>query len=253
MKVNLEEFSHLTKVDPAKSLPSNLDVLTKTDAIIVGGSDNVTAANTRDTIKHIRKAAPSIPMLQEPYHQHQISSDTLDAIDGVAVPAVYNGDRAHFRDKHLAFFSALSAVPGDARVSQIPVLGSLIEARGRDRIKALTDRIIGEGYVIQHPDSRAATVTGATTPCSTEQVIGAAIATETFYRFPIFYIEYSGMYGGPDDVAAAAPHLEDTLLVYGGGIRNGQQSAEILAAGADAIVVGDCFHNDLDRYLETIP
>nr|WP_235007303.1 geranylgeranylglyceryl/heptaprenylglyceryl phosphate synthase [Haloarcula mannanilytica] len=59
-----------------------------------------------------------------------------------------------------------------------------------------------------------------------------------------FYIDYSGTHGGPEDVNAAAKYLDETCLFYGGGIESHQQTTEILNAGADAVVVGDCFHEN---------
>lgn len=86
-----------------------------------------------------------------------------------------------------------------------------------------------------------------------EQIAGAVLATESFYGFPIFYIEYSGTYGGPRDVTAAVKYLNETVLLYGGGIKRRARTEEILNAGADAVVVGDCFHEDPQQYLQTIP
>lgn len=251
--VDWGRVSHITKVDPAKALPDSLAVLVDTDLIVVGGSDNVTASNAKRTIDRIRDAVPDHPILQEPYSPDHVSQETVAATDGIAVPAVYNGDRRNFLEKHLEFFTALGRTPSDTRGAGLPVLGELIRSRGREAVASITDQIIGEGYVIQNPDSRAAAVTGATTPFTTDQVVGAAIATESFYRFPVLYIEYSGIYGGPEDVAAAAEQLDETVLLYGGGISSREQTREILDAGADAVVVGNCFHDDPEQFRETMP
>nr|WP_264371819.1 geranylgeranylglyceryl/heptaprenylglyceryl phosphate synthase [Haloferax massiliensis] len=58
---------------------------------------------------------------------------------------------------------------------------------------------------------------------------------------------------GPEDVKAAAKYLDDTIFLYGGGTKSQQQTEEILDAGADAVVVGDCFHENPDQYLQTVP
>lgn len=253
MVVDWTPVSHVTKVDPAKSLPAEVGAIAGTDLVMVGGSDNVTVENTTDTVETIREAAGSIPILQEPYRSSQVSRETFDLVDGIAVPAVYNGNQQHFISKHIEFFTELSTTPSEVRGTDLPLVGGLIERRGHAAIAELTEKIIGEGYVIQNPDSRAAEVAGATEPFSTDRVAGTALATESFYRFPIMYIEYSGTYGGTEDVAAAARHLDETVLLYGGGIRSGEQSREILDAGADAVVVGDCFHEDVDRFRDTLP
>jgi phosphoglycerol geranylgeranyltransferase len=253
MNFDWDRISHITKVDPAEDLPSDLDIVERTDLVIVGGSDGVTNENTLDVVRRIRTQCPEMTIFQEPYSSSHVSSATIDAVDFLSIPAVYNGDHDHFVEKHIDLFTEVSSKPEEALGSGLPIVGDLISSKGRDVISEISDRIIGEGYVIQHLDSKAAEMAGVDTLYTTEQVAGAALATESFYGFPIFYIEYSGTYGGPADVEAASKYLNETVLLYGGGIKSDRQTNEILAAGADAVVVGDCFHDDPDQYLQTIP
>ena len=253
MNIDWDGISHITKIDPAKSLPSDLGVLAGTDLVIVGGSDGVTETNTLEAIEAIDDAFPSLPVFQEPYRSDHVSRATIEAADYLAVPAVYNGDRDHFVGKHVDLFTDVGRKPDDLLGASIPVVGDLISSKGADAIADLATNLVGEGYVIQHLDSAAATTAGVEAAYTPDQVAGAALATETFYGFPIFYVEYSGTYGGPEDVEAAARYLEETALVYGGGIDSREKALEILAAGADAIVVGDCFHDDPETFRETIP
>ncbi len=253
MDIEWDAINHVTKVDPAKPLPADLAILRETDLIMVGGSDDVTAENTQQAVTSIREAVPSIPIVQEPYDSSHVSSETIDAVDRVAVPAVFNGDRDHFVAKHLDFFTEICRKPKAVTGASLPVVGEVIATKGREAVREVASVIMAEGYVIQNLDSKAATLTGVERTLSVEEVAGAALATEMFYNFPIFYIEYSGTYGGTEDVTAAEPYLEETVLLYGGGIRSREQTEQILAAGADAIVVGDCFHDDPDRFVRTIP
>lgn len=64
-------------------------------------------------------------------------------------------------------------------------------------------------------------------------------------------MEYSGTVGGPTATKAASTYLEDTILLYGGGIDSAQKASATLAAGADAIVVGNRFHDDRDKFGQT--
>lgn len=253
MALDWTEISHVTKVDPAEDLPTDLRILEHTDLVIVGGSDGVTEANSLDVMDRIRSQCPTLPLLQEPYSSSHVSSDTIEAGDFIAVPAVYNGDRENFVAKHVDFFTEVGSKPESIMGAGLPIVGDLIASRGRDAIAAISDQIVGEGYVIQNLESKAATVSGVETTYTPDQVAGAALATESFYGFPIFYVEYSGTYGGPADVDAAAKYLDETTLLYGGGIDSHEKTTEILDAGADAVVVGDCFHEDPDRFLETVP
>ncbi|SDQ53341.1 heptaprenylglyceryl phosphate synthase [Natronobacterium texcoconense] len=253
MNVDWSRITHVTKVDPAKSLPDDLEVLDGTDLIIVGGSDGVTAENTLEAVSAITESFPSLPVWQEPYSSDHVSRDTIEAVDYVSVPAVYNGDREHFVGKHVDLFTEVGKKPEELLGSSLPVVGSLVASKGEKAVSKLTEKLIGEGYVVQHLDSAAADVSGVETQYTPEQVAGAALATESFYGFPVFYVEYSGTYGGPADVEAASTYLSETTLLYGGGIDSREKATEILKAGADAIVVGDCFHDDPDRFRETIP
>ncbi len=253
MDLDWSGIDHITKIDPAKRLPDDLAILEDTDLIMVGGSDGVTAENTLDAIRHIRTQFPTLTVFQEPYRSDQVTRETIDAADYLSVPAVYNGDYRHFLGKQIELFTELGNKPDELFGSGLPIIGDLITSKGREIVSGILDKIIAEGYVIQHCDSKAAAVSGVEERYTTEQIAGAALATETFYRFPIFYVEYSGTYGGPEDVAVAAAQLNETTLLYGGGIESASQTREILNAGADAVVVGDCFHDDPDRYLGTIP
>ncbi|AFK18269.1 heptaprenylglyceryl phosphate synthase [Haloferax mediterranei ATCC 33500] len=253
MSLDWNDITHITKVDPAEPLPQDLEILSQTDLVIVGGSDGVTQENSLDAIERVQNQFPDLPVFQEPYGSDHVSSETMDAVDYLSVPAVYNGDRDNFVAKHVDFFTEVGSKPEEVVGTGLPIVGDVIASRGRDAIASAAEKILGEGYVIQNLDSKAATVSGVDKRYSPDEVAGAALATESFYGFPIFYIEYSGVYGGPEDVEAAAKYLDETALLYGGGIRSNRQTREILDAGADAIVVGDCFHDDPEQYLQTIP
>ncbi|MFC4408312.1 heptaprenylglyceryl phosphate synthase [Haloarchaeobius iranensis] len=253
MPLDWSAVSHVTKVDPAEDLPADLGILGGTDLVIVGGSDGVTQENSLDVIRRIKSRFPDLPVFQEPYSSSHVSTETVEAADYLSVPAVYNGDQQNFVSKHLEFFTEIGNKPEEIVGSSLPVVGGLIASRGRDAIAELSEKVVGEGYVIQNLGSKAAGVSGVEREFTTEEVAGAALATESFYGFPIFYVEYSGTYGGPADVEAAAQYLDDTVLLYGGGIERNEQTHEILDAGADAVVVGDCFHDEPEQFRETLP
>ncbi|MEY7851503.1 heptaprenylglyceryl phosphate synthase [Natrarchaeobius sp. A-rgal3] len=253
MDIDWNSITHVTKVDPAKELPSDLEVLEGTDLVLVGGSDGVTESNTLEAIRAVDAHLPSVPVCQEPDSDDHVSRETIDAVDALAIPAVYNGDREHFVGKHVDLFTEIGRKPDEVVGSSVPVVGDLLASKGADAVSDLASKLFGEGYVVQHLESAAADRAGVESKWTPEQVAGAALATETFYGFPIFYVEYSGTYGGPADVEAASRYLEETTLLYGGGIDSADRAAEILEAGADAIVVGDCFHDDPETFRETIP
>ncbi|MFC6724266.1 heptaprenylglyceryl phosphate synthase [Halobium palmae] len=253
MSIDWNGVTHVTKVDPAEELPSDLALLDRTDLVIVGGSDDVTEENTLAVLERLRSAHPELPLFQEPYSASHVSSATVEAVDALSVPAVYNGDRDNFVSKHVEFFTEIARKPDEAFGAGLPVVGEYVRSKGREAVADLAEKVLGEAYVVQNLDSEAAAESGVDAAYTPEQVAGAALATESFYGFEVFYVEYSGTYGGPEDVEAAATHLDDTVLLYGGGIRTQEQTEEILDAGADAVVVGDVFHEDPDAYLRTVP
>ena len=57
------------------------------------------------------------------------------------------------------------------------------------------DEIIPEGYCILNPDCKAAKLTSVTKVPDKEDIIAYAQMVEHMFKFPIFYMEYSGMYG----------------------------------------------------------
>jgi phosphoglycerol geranylgeranyltransferase len=71
----------------------------------------------------------------------------------------------------------------------------------------------------------------------------------------IVYVEYSGTYGEEEAVRVLQSISADVTRArvwYGGGIDDRQKSAEILAAGADTVVVGDIFHDIADEEVRII-
>lgn len=213
-------------------------MLEYTDLVIVGGSDNVTEENALTTIREVVDSVPEIPVLQEPYSSQQVSVETIAAVDQLFVPATYNGDQTRFVGKHLQMFTRLSSDFED-------LLGQSGSMAG------VAEKICAVGYVIQNLDSRASSTAGVTESLSLDEVWGAALGTEVFYNFPLFYVEYSGQFGGTAAVDAAATVLDETYLLYGGGIDSAQKANAVLDSGADAIVVGGCFHEDREAYRQT--
>lgn len=102
-----------------------------------------------------------------------------------------------------------------------------------------------------NPDCKAAALTGVTEIPDEEDVIAYARMAEHLFKLPIFYLEYSGMYGNPKIVEAASRVLENTRLIYGGGIKNTVDAKE-MAKIADTIIVGNIIYEDLKAALATV-
>jgi len=107
---------------------------------------------------------------------------------------------------------------------------------------------VPEAYIVLNPDSSVGKVTKADCVIGKEVVVAYAAIAEHYFHFPIVYIEYSGMFGAPEVVKAAAGALESTVLYYGGGIDSPEKAAE-MAKYADTIVVGNAVY---DRGIEVL-
>ena len=74
------------------------------------------------------------------------------------------------------------------------------------------EEIVMEGYCILNEDCKAAKLTNANTNLTTEDVKAYAMMAEKMFQLPIFYLEYSGIYGDVGLVAEVKKTLENTVF-----------------------------------------
>ena len=101
--------------------------------------------------------------------------------------------------------------------------------------------VVPEAYIVLNPDSAVGRVTRADCGIGPREVSAYATCAERYFRFPIVYLEYSGMYGDPAVVKAASEVIDKSILYYGGGINSAQKAAE-MSRYADTIVVGNAVY-----------
>ncbi len=223
MLYNRKAWKHVFKLDPAKSLTSDQirEVCQSgTDAIVVGGTDNVTLEGVINLLSQIRMY--SIPCVLE--------VSTVDAItpgfDFYDIPIVLNS-----QEKKWVL---------DAQHQAIKQFGPMID----------WSELTTEGYVILNPEAKAYQLTNCYLP-DREDVIAYAQMAEQMFNLPILYLEYSGTYGDPELVRQVKQHLNKTQLVYGGGITTLEQAKE-MAQYADTIVVGNSLYDNFAEAIETV-
>jgi phosphoglycerol geranylgeranyltransferase len=104
------------------------------------------------------------------------------------------------------------------------------------------DVIVPEAYIVLNPDSSVGKVTKSVCSLSADEVAAYVTVADRYFRFPIVYIEYSGIYGNPGVVKAASDAIDRSILYYGGGINSAEKAAE-MSRFADTIVVGNAVYD----------
>lgn len=222
--MEFQQWKHVFKLDPAKDIDDEaLERLCEsgTDAILVGGTDNITIDGVLDLLARVRRF--SVPVVLEVSDLESITP----GYDFYFIPTVLNSTNTTFvKDLHHA---------------AIKEYGMFMN----------WDEIVAEGYCVLNPDCKVAKLTEAKTDLEDEDVVAYAQMAEELFHLPIFYMEYSGTYGDPDLVYEVSRVLTKTKLIYGGGITSIEQ-AKAMASYADIVVVGNVIYDDLKTALKTV-
>ena len=217
-------WRHVFKLDPNKPIGDNeLEKICEsgTDAVIVGGTDGVTLDNTLYLLAKIRQFAVECAL--------EISN--IEAVtpgfDYYFIPTVLNASHPDWIIGH--------------HHEAMKLFGETINWK----------EVIVEGYVSLNPEAKVSQLTGADTDLDREDIIAYAQITERMFHLPVFYLEYSGMYGDMNNVKAVQQQLKNTQVFYGGGI-NSVEKAKEAAAFADTVVIGNGIYDDLKTALKTV-
>ncbi|RXJ02394.1 heptaprenylglyceryl phosphate synthase [Anaerobacillus alkaliphilus] len=218
------EWKHVFKLDPNKEINAHdLERICEsgTDGIIIGGSDGVTEDNVIDLLMRIRRY--SVPCALE------VSSIdvVIPGFDYYFIPSILNSNSTDW----------ITGLHHQA----VKEFGAIMN----------WDEIIMEGYCVLNPNSKVAGLTEANTELAMEDIVAYAQMAEKMFRFPIFYLEYSGTYGDLEVVKEVSDELQTTKLFYGGGIQTLEQAKE-MAQYADTIVVGNIIYDNLETALSTV-
>ncbi|TKC14800.1 heptaprenylglyceryl phosphate synthase [Robertmurraya kyonggiensis] len=221
---DIREWRHAFKLDPNKEISEDqLDQLCEsgTDAIIIGGTDDVTLEKVLDLMARVRRY--TVPCVLEISNIDSITP----GFDLFFIPSVLNStDPRWIIDFHH---------------EAIKEYGDIMN----------WDEIHFQGYCILNKECKAAKLTKAKTDLTPDDVAAYARLAEKMMQLPIFYLEYSGTYGDLEMVQAAKRVLDKTKLFYGGGIETLEQAKE-MAKYADVIVVGNSIYTDFNKALETV-
>lgn len=225
------DWDHIVKLDPDKTLYGDEtfdDVCeTGTDAIEIGGTTGMTEAKMEQFVEPCVEACADhgVDCYIEPSHAGAVVH--TDGLDGYLVPIVLNaGDPFWTTGAHRHWVK---------------------EDRHIDWGRTFT-----EAYIVLNPDSSVASYTEADCTLEAADVAAYAEVAEQMFGQQIIYIEYSGMLGDSDIVAAASDALDEATLFYGGGVGDYDAAYE-MGTHADTVIVGDLIHDDgADAVRETV-
>lgn len=221
---DIHEWRHVFKLDPDKEIPDeDLERICEsgTDAIIVGGTDGITLEGVLDLMARIRRY--TVPCILEVSDIEAITP----GFDLYFIPTVLNSQDPKW----------VTGLHQEA----VKEYGDLMD----------WNEIVVEGYCILNQECKAAQLTKAKTDLTIDDARAYAMMAEKMFSLPIFYLEYSGLYGDPELVRTVKNTLDKTVLFYGGGIEHASQAAE-MGQAADVIVVGNCIYNNLEEALGTV-
>jgi putative glycerol-1-phosphate prenyltransferase len=219
----IKQWRHVFKLDPAKEISDEVlhAVATSgTDAIIIGGTDNVTFANTASLFHRVSNY--DVPCFQEISTPEAL----IPGFTGYLAPTVLNTSEAKW------------------------ILGLHHQVIKQFGPFIPWEHVLVEAYVVLNPAAKVAVTTRADTAITLEDIVAYAQMAE-WLQLPIFYVEYSGTYGREDVVRAVRSVLHHTQLVYGGGIVNSEQ-ASTMAKWADIVVVGNAIYHDWQQAIRTV-
>lgn len=214
---------HMTLIDPASSPGPQGEAIAMeaaalgTDAIMVGGSTDVSSENLDELVLHIKEKT-HLPVIYFPSSAGAMSPH---------VDAIY-------------FLSTLNS--RDPRF----IVGE--QATGAPFLRAMGVETIPMGYVVVDPGMKVGLVSKADLiPRSAEgarRAAGLALAAQ-YFGMRLVYLECGS--GAPEpcpvEVVRAVKDVLDVPLVVGGGIRSGEQARRSLDAGADVLVTGTIAEN----------
>lgn len=217
-------WRHAFKLDPNKPIgDEELEKICEsgTDCVIVGGTDGVTLDNTLYLLAKIRQFAVECAL--------EISN--IEAVtpgfDYYFIPTVLNASHRDWIVGH--------------HHEAMKLFGETINWK----------EVIVEGYVSMNSEAKVTRLTGADTELDQEDIIAYAQMTERMFRLPVFYLEYSGMFGDMNHLKAVQKQLTHTQVFYGGGIDSVEKAKEA-AAFADTVVIGNSLYDDIKMALKTV-
>lgn len=224
------EWRVVVKLDPEKQITDERlsAILHKqVDAVIVGGTQGITGENTARLIEQVSKLGYKGTLVQEISESHAV----FPGADGYIIPVVLNAADREW------------------------LVGAHMEAIKKYRDVIDWQRILPVGYIVCNPLSAVGMKTWAL-PVSAAEVAAYTVLAMRIFSMPAVYIEYSGTYGDPAFVRAAASAVAAAVtatdaaaagprVFYGGGLNTAARLQE-MSNLADTVVIGNALYEERD-------
>jgi phosphoglycerol geranylgeranyltransferase len=220
-RVHAKQTMHMTLIDPAKQSYAKAAEIAScaerlgTDAIMVGGSTDVTQENLDDTVQAIKKVA-KVPVIYFPSGAHAIAR---------SADAIYFMSMLNSRNRRNIIGEQVMGAPIIAKLGLETIsMGYMIVEPG------MKVGEVGEADLIKRDDAATAVAYG--------------LAAQ-FLGMDIIYFEAGS--GAPEPVTtemiASVKSRVRIPVIIGGGIRTAEQASMVKKAGADIIVTGTIVEN----------
>ncbi len=219
---------HMTLIDPDKQAPERAAAIAAdaealgTDAIMIGGSTDITQKNLDETAVAI-KGSVSIPVIYFPSGAHALSANC---------DALYFMSMLNSRDVRMVIREQAMAAPIVKKLGIEPIsMGYIIVEPG------MKVGEVGKADLIRRDDPMSA--------------VGYALAAE-YLGMDLVYLEAGS--GAdmpvPSEMVGAVKGLTSIPLIVGGGIRSAEAAKAAKDAGANAVVTGTLV--EVDGYLQEL-
>lgn len=223
--VKLKGCAHLTLIDPDSQSPEDALAMAKaaaeggTDAIMVGGSVGASGMLLRETVQLI-KSRIDLPVILFP----SSTAGLCENADAVFFMSLLNSRSTSYVVENQAMGAPLILRYG---LEPIPMAYIIVEPGG-------TVGWVGDAKMV---------------PRKKPEIAVAYALAGKYMGMRLIYLEAGSGADSPVPspmVAAVKRALGGTILVVGGGIRSGAAAAELVRAGADAIVTGTAIERSED-------
>ena len=222
--MNLKDYQHIFKLDPAKEISDDelMQICESgTDAVIIGGSDDVTEDNVLNLMSRVRRYA--VDCIQEP---NDIEVATL-GFDGYIFPYMIQSKEVQFHTGYL--FEGIRSY------------GHMIDYSSIQWVP----------YIVTNDKAKVFHAAKCHTVVQDDDLLSYIDILDKVMKSPYIYIEHSGDLIDIERLKMIKEQVTHSHIIYGGGITNERIAKEVMQY-VDTIIVGNGVYEDIKSALKTV-